>query len=406
MNEANTIAGASIIGADEKAIYLDHQATTPMDARVLDAMLPFFSAAFGNPHSSRHSHGIDAMAAVQEARGRIASLIGARPDEIVFTSGATEANNLAIKGAMARSSRRGLTTLSTEHHAVLDVARSLSRKGVDLAVVGVQQDGLVDVAALAAAVDDRTALISVMAANNEIGVLQPLEEIAAIARRRDALFHTDAAQAVGKVPLDVAAIGVDLMSISAHKLYGPMGIGALFVARRAAQRIEPLIEGGGQEMGFRSGTLPAALCVGFGEACRIAHAEMEQEASRLGLLREAFVDRLRQAGTDFAINGSMERRIAGNLNISFAGVDAEALLMRLRGKLSVASGSACTSDSLDPSHVVVELGYGVERAEEAIRVGFGRTTTMEETLRGADILAHAVARLARVGYDLRKGAQS
>jgi cysteine desulfurase len=384
-------------------IYLDFQATTPLDPRVLDAMLPYF-AALGNPHSSRHDHGIAAMAAVDAARALVAASIGARPDEIVFTSGATEADNLAVKGVLASSNRGGVVTLATEHHAVLDVVMAMGGRGARASVVGVDAEGIVDLEALSNAVDDGTALVSAMAANNEIGVLQPLPEISRIAHAAGALFHTDAAQAIGKVPFDVGQAGVDMASISSHKLYGPVGIGALYLSREAGRRISPILEGGGQERGFRSGTLSVALCVGFGEACRISIETMEQEAEKLRALRQAFMARLRELGIVFAINGTMEQRLPGNVNVSFDGVDAEALLMRLRGQVSVASGSACTSDSLDPSHVVLALGFGQDRAEEAIRVGFGRSTTLDEVLMAAAKVGEAVAKLRRVRYNRNKGA--
>ncbi|MER8714236.1 cysteine desulfurase family protein [Mesorhizobium sp. M1295] len=388
---------------DRHGIYLDYQATTPLDPRVLEAMLPHLTA-LGNPHSSRHDHGIAAMAAVETARAQVAALVGAEPDEIVFTSGATEADNLAIKGPLASSRRDGVVTLATEHHAVLDVVLATGRRGARSTIIGVDGEGLVDLDALAQTVDEGTAVVSAMAANNEIGVLQPLAEISRIAKRAGALFHSDAAQAIGKVPFDVAETGVDMASISSHKLYGPMGVGALYMSRDAGRRISPIIEGGGQERGFRSGTLPVALCVGFGEACRISGEVMTKEAGLLRELRAAFMERLRESGVRFTINGTMGERLPGNLNLSFDGVDAEALLMRLRGKVSVASGSACTSDSLDPSHVVMALGFGLERAEEAIRIGFGRFTTLDEVLTGAGTMAEAVAKLRRVGYNRTKGA--
>ena len=387
---------------DNHGIYLDYQATTPMDPRVLEAMLPYFTA-LGNPHSSRHDHGIAAMGAVDAARAQVAALIGAHPDEIVFTSGATEADNLAIKGALASSDRTGIVTLATEHHAVLDVVLAEGRRGAATKIVGVDADGFADLGALSNVVDDNTALVSVMAANNEIGVIQPLAEVARIASNAGALFHTDAAQAIGKIPFDVVITGANLASLSSHKVYGPTGIGALYISRDASRRISPIIEGGGQERGFRSGTLPVALCVGFGEACRISAEVMEQEADQLRRLRTAFVERLSETGAAFQVNGTMDARLPGNINVSFDGVDAEALLMRLRGKVSVASGSACTSDSLAPSHVVMALGFGQDRAEEAIRIGFGRTTTLDEVLTAASTMGEAVAKLRRVGYNRIKG---
>lgn len=380
-------------------IYLDFQATTPLDPRVLERMLPFLSGPVGNPHSTSHLHGVTASKAVEVAREQIAALIGATPEEIVFTSGATEANNLLIRGAFQGSEstgKRSMVTSSAEHKSVLEIAARLGASGTNVRTVSVNSEGLVEPDRLAAAIDDTTTLVSIMAVNNEIGVIQPLAELADKARSKGAWFHTDAAQAVGKVRVD--ATDFDMASIASHKLYGPSGIGAAFTARRLRKRIEPLLFGGGQEGGMRSGTLPVALCVGFGAACEIAFVEMEKEASRLLQLRDQFLAILRERGVAFEINGSLARRIAGNLNIYFPGVDAEALLMRARNIISLSTGSACTAESLEPSHVLLALGLGTERAEESVRIGFGRSTTAAEILIAADALTKAVAALAKVGY--------
>jgi len=387
-------------------IYLDYQATTPLDPRVLDAMLPYLRGRVGNPHSSSHGHGRDAMRAVEEARAAVAALIGASVVEVVFTSGATESNNMLLRGASsagARAGRRGIVTCATEHHAVLDVARWLTSEGYEVATLGVNGSGLLDLAAVVGAANTGTAVVSVMAANNEIGVLQPIAAIAEAAHAVGALFHTDAAQAVGRVPVDVHAQGIDAMSFTAHKLYGPMGVGAAFVATRARRRIDPLIYGGGQQGGQRSGTLPVALCVGFGEAARICAAEMEKEAQHVTALRDAFLEGIAKAGVVFELNGAASPRLPGNVNVSFPGVDAEALLMRVRRHLSISSGSACTAESLEPSHVVAALGGRPRRAEEAVRVSLGRMTTREEVAAAGRIVAKSVARLQGVRYTLDEG---
>jgi cysteine desulfurase len=381
-------------------IYLDYQATTPLDGRVLHAMLPYLSGAVGNPHSTSHVHGADARRAVDLARAQVAGLIGARPDEIVFTSGATEANNMLLLGVAADSRARGrdvVVTCVTEHKAVLGVVDGLARSGFGVRLIGVGSDGMIDLQALEAALDDRVAVVSVMAANNEIGVLQPLAAVAAMARGVGALVHSDAAQAVGKVPFDVGAAGVDLASMSGHKIYGPMGVGAAYVSRSVRHRVQALMLGGGQEGGLRSGTLPVALCVGFGTACSLAAEERETEARALTALRQLFAERLLAGGALFEVNGDPERRLPGNLNLHFPGVDAEALLMSVRDAVSISSGSACTAESVEPSHVVTALG-GLERAEESVRIGFGRQTTREEVVKAAGVVAGAAVALGRVGY--------
>lgn len=387
-------------------IYLDHQATTPLDPRVLDAMLPHMAGRVGNPHSTGHAHGREAMRAVEEARTSVAALIGAAPAEIVFTSGATESNNMLIRGAAsagARAGRVGFVTCVTEHRAVLDVARWLAANGLDVSVLPVDSDGLLDPSAVVSAIDETTAVVSVMTANNEIGVIQPIAAIAEAAHSVGAIMHTDAAQAAGHVPLDVRTLGVDAMSLTAHKINGPMGVGAAYVAAGARRRVDPLIVGGGQQGGLRSGTLPVALCVGFGEAARICSAGMADEARRIGQLRDALLSTLGELGVEFELNGAASPRLPGNINVSFPGVDAEALLMGVGRILSISSGSACTAESLDPSHVVAALGGRPTRAEEAVRISLGRTTTAEEVAAAARIIAKSVARLRGLSYTRVKG---
>jgi len=362
-----------------RPVYLDHQATTPCDPRVLEAMLPWFTERFGNPHSADHRMGREALDAVEEARGHIAALIGADPREIVLTSGATESNNLAIKGA-ARfaaaqgSPRRRIVTVATEHRCVLESVADLAAEGFEPVVLPVLADGLLDLDRLAAAVDDRTLLVSVMAVNNEIGVVQDLAAIAALARAAGALFHTDAAQGAGKIPLDVAAAGIDLASISGHKLCGPKGVGALYVRRRPRARLAPLFSGGGQERGLRSGTLATPLVVGLGEACRIAAREREAEAARIAALRERLWSGLARAIPGVALNGSATARIPGNLNVTFPAATAEALI-RACPDLCVSTGSACSSAEVEPSHVLTALGLPAEAAARTLRLGLGRFTS-------------------------------
>jgi cysteine desulfurase len=376
-----------------RPIYLDYQATTPCDPRVIEAMLPFFGARFGNPHSVHHRPGQEAAAAVEHARGQVAALIGAEAREIVFTSGATEANNLAIKGAayFQRDGRRHIVTCVTEHKCVLESVRHLERDGFRVTRLAVDGGGRIDLAHLAAAIDEETILVSIMAVNNEIGVIHPLAEIGALCRARGVLFHSDAAQAAGKIPLDVTAMQIDLMSISGHKLYGPMGIGALYVRRRPRVRLQPLFDGGGQERGLRSGTLPAPLCVGLGAACAIAKDEMTEEARRLGRLQRRLRDALTARLPDVRLNGAAEPRIPGNLNLTFAGVDAEALMQAMPG-LAISTGSACTSASVEPSYVLRALGLPDALARASVRIGLGRMTTEAEIDAAAEILIAAVTR--------------
>jgi len=386
-------------GRRARPVYLDYQATTPTDPRVLEAMQPFFFERFGNPHSTSHRYGWAAEKAVENARRQTAELIGADPREIVFTSGATESNNLALKGAARFHGARKnhIITCVTEHKCVIETARELERDGLSVTWLPVAANGLIDPDAVRAAITRRTLMVSVMAANNEIGVLQPIAEIGAICRERDVLFHTDAAQAAGKIALDVEAMAIDLMSLSGHKIYGPMGIGALFVRRRPRVRLSPLIAGGGQERGMRSGTLPTPLCVGLGAASAIAAAEMPAEAATLKRLRDRFWERIRAGVADVHVNGHAERRLPGNFNLSFGSVEGEGLMARLPD-LAVSSGSACTSASLEPSYVLKAIGVGEELAHNSIRFGFGRFTTEDD-------VDYAAARIVEEVAAIRGGRQ-
>jgi cysteine desulfurase len=354
-------------------IYLDYHATTPVDERVVEAMLPFFSRDFGNAASSTHQWGWRARDAVEQARRDVAALVGATPREIVFTSGATESNNMAIRGVAARSTgRRHMVVSAIEHKSVLEAAYRLAEEGWQITTAKVGRDGLVDLAALAEAVTDATALVSVMAANNEIGVIQPLADVAAIAHRHGALLHVDAAQAVGKIPIDVKAMGVDLMSSTAHKLYGPKGCGALVVRRRL--EIAPLMVGGGHEHGLRAGTLNVPGIVGFGRACALCRAEMAEEAVRLGQLRDRLLEGLRRELDGLTVNGSLEHRLPNNLHVSFSRVDGESLLVGI-SDIAVSSSSACTSASGTASHVLSAIMGDEPVPSAAIRFGLGRYTT-------------------------------
>ena len=376
-----------------RPIYLDYQASTPCDPRVIEAMVPCFGERFGNPHSIHHHHGQQAEAAVERARDQIAELIGAEAREIVFTSGATEANNLAIKGAarFLKPRRPHIISCVTEHKCVLESGRRLEREGVRVTWLPVDGDGLVDLDRLATAMDGETALVSIMAVNNEIGVIQPIAEIGALCRDRGVLFHTDAAQAVGKIPIDVTAMKIDLLSLSGHKMYGPMGVGALYVRRRPRVRLEPLFDGGGQERGMRSGTLPGPLCVGLGAASEIAQGEMPAEAARLTILRDRLLDALTAQLPDVHVNGAVDRRIPGNLNLSFAGIDAEALMQSMP-YLSVSTGSACTSASVEPSYVLRALGLSDAAARGSVRFGLGRPSTESDIDTAVEMIVAAVSR--------------
>ncbi len=382
------------IRRNDQPIYLDYQATTPMDPRVLEAMMPYFTHQFGNPHSRSHSYGWEAEEGVEKARGQVAKLIGADEKEVIFTSGATESNNLAIRGVAEfyKDRRNHIVTTVTEHKCVLDTCRHLQEQGFEVTYLPVQKNGLIDLDALRAAVTDKTVVVSVMAVNNEIGVIQPLAEIGKICREKKAFFHTDAAQAVGKIALDVEAMNIDLMSISGHKIYGPKGIGALYVRRKPRVRLVPLIVGGGQERGFRSGTLPTPLCVGLGEAAEIALKEMDGEAKRLAKLQARLLKGLQDRLPEIFVNGDLEHRIPGNLNISFAYVEGESLMMGIKN-LAVSSGSACTSASLEPSYVLRALGVEEELAHTSLRIGLGRFTTEHEVDTAVEELVRHVKKL-------------
>ncbi len=375
-------------------VYLDYQASTPVDGRVLDAMLPYLSEKFGNPHSRSHAFGWEAEEAVEVAREQIAAIIGADPKEVIFTSGATESNNLAIKGVARfyKARKDHVITCVTEHKCVIESCRALEREGFKVSYLAVQGNGLIDLGELTRAFTERTALVSIMAVNNEIGVIQPVAEIGALCRQHGAFFHTDAAQAIGRIDLDVNEMGIDLMSLTAHKVYGPKGIGALYVRRRPRVRLTPLFDGGGQERGFRSGTLPAPLCVGFGEACRLARDEMAEEAKRISALRDRLHDGITARLTGVALNGDAMTRIPGNLNLSFGHVDAEALMASLKA-VAVSSGSACTSASLEPSFVLKALGVEDRLAHASIRFSLGRLTTEAEIDFVIEEVAREVAKL-------------
>lgn len=380
-------------------IYMDYQATTPADPRVVEAMQPYWSALYGNPHSADHAFGWSADAAVEAARGHIAALIGADPDEIVFTSGATEANNLAVLG-IARASpitRKRIVVSAIEHKCVLAAARAAADEGFEVITVPVEADGIVDPRAIAGVLDDRVALVSVMAVNNEIGTVQPVSEIAALCTAAGAVFHTDAAQALNALPLDVAALGVDLMSLSAHKAYGPKGMGALFVRRGLRVRPKPIIHGGGQEGGLRSGTLPTPLCVGFGEACHILARERDGDAQRMRVLHERFLAELLKSVPGLKVNVDKASRHPGNLNLLFPSIDASLLLQHLHPNVAASTGSACTSGQPEPSHVLRAIGLSPEDANASIRFGIGRFTTENEVDEAARHVSEACRSLLMTG---------
>jgi cysteine desulfurase len=375
-------------------VYLDYQSTTPTDPRVVEEMLPYFTEKFGNPHATTHAYGREAEAAVERARAEVAALIGAEPREIIFTSGATEANNLAIKGAARFHRALGkdhIVTAASEHKCVLESCHSLVREGLRLTILPVDERGFVDLAALERSIEERTAIVSIMAANNEIGVLQDMEAIGALCRAKGVLFHSDAAQAVGKIPVDVEAMSIDLLSISGHKMYAPKGIGALYVRRRPRARIAPLFDGGGQERTLRSGTLSTPLCAGLGAAARLAAADMAAEAERLTGLRQRFLAGIRARVPGVRLNGDAERRLPGNLNLSFPGVSALALMEACPG-LALSTGSACTATAVEPSHVLRAIGLPEALAGATLRIGLGRGTTQAEVDFAVETLGAAVER--------------
>ena len=377
-----------------KPIYLDYQATTPTDPRVLDVMMPFLTEKFGNPHSRNHAYGWEAEDAVEKARSEIAALIGADPKEIIFTSGATESNNLAIKGVgrFYKDRKNHIITCATEHKCVLESCRHMGQEGCEVTYLHVAKNGLIDLDQLREAITDQTALVSIMGVNNEIGVIQPMAEIGAICREKGVFFHSDCAQAVGKIPLDVNQMNIDLMSISGHKIYGPKGVGALYVRRKPRVRLTPLFSGGGQERGMRAGTLPTPLCVGLGEACAIAGREMVQESERLHYLRDRLYKGITDQLPEVYINGDLDQRIPGNLNLSFAYVEGESLMMGIKN-LCVSSGSACTSASLEPSYVLRALGVTEDLAHTSLRIGLGRFTTEQEVDAAVDEIVDQVKKL-------------
>ncbi|MBF0214264.1 MAG: IscS subfamily cysteine desulfurase [Magnetococcales bacterium] len=377
-----------------KPIYMDYQATTPVDPRVMEAMLPWFVEKFGNPASRSHAYGWEADEAISLARKQVASIIKADPREIVFTSGATESDNLAIWGVAQfyRDKGNHIITPTTEHKAVLDTCRHLEAEGFEVTYLPVQTNGLVDLKSLEDAITPQTTLVSIMAVNNEMGVIQPLEAIGRLCRQKKVFFHCDAAQGVGKIPIDVNAMNIDLLSISGHKLYGPKGIGALYVRRQPRVRLKAIMHGGGHERGMRSGTLPTPLLVGLGEACRISEEEMAQENTRLLALRERLRHGIMSQLTHVSLNGDPEARVAGNLNISFGYVEGESLMMAIK-EVAVSSGSACTSASLEPSYVLRAMGVNEEMAHTSIRFGIGRFTTEAEVDHVIRIVVNAVNKL-------------
>jgi cysteine desulfurase len=387
-------------------IYMDNQATTPVDPRVLDAMLPYLRDRFGNAASRNHAFGWQAEEAVEKARSQIAGLINASPKEIIFTSGATESDNLALKGVAEMYERKGnhIITCVTEHKAVIDSAKHLEKQGSRITFLPVGKNGMIDLDELAAAITDQTILVSIMTVNNEVGVIQDIEAIGRIARERGVLFHTDAVQAVGKIPFDVQEMNVDIASLSAHKMYGPKGIGALYVRRRNPRvLLSPLIDGGGHERGMRSGTLNVPGIVAFGEAAEIAGSELAEESARLLTLRERLRTKLEENLDEVFINGDLERRVPGNLNMSFAYVEGESLLMGI-DDIAVSSGSACTSASLEPSYVLKALGVGEDLAHTSIRFGLGRFNTETEVDYVADRVTETVRRLRELSplYEMVK----
>ncbi|MGE0753565.1 MAG: IscS subfamily cysteine desulfurase [Alphaproteobacteria bacterium] len=393
-------------------IYLDYQSTTPMDPRVLEKMLPFFTEKFGNPHSRSHQFGWDAEEATETARQQVADLIGASPKEIIFTSGATESNNIALKGVahFYKDKKNHIITPVTEHKCVLDSCRHLEAEGFEVTYLPVQKNGLIDLNTLKSAIRENTLMVSVMAVNNEIGVIQPLKEIGALCREHGIFFHTDCAQAFGKIPLNVDEMNIDLMSISGHKAYGPKGIGALYVRRRPRVRLEALFSGGGQERGFRSGTLAPALVVGLGEAARIAGEEMAKDEAHCRKLYDRFLHEVMDAIPDVYLNGDRDVRWPGNVNLSFAYIEGESMIMALK-TLAVSSGSACTSASLEPSYVLRALGVNEELAHTSIRFGFGRFTTDAEIDYAIELIKNSIDKLrelsplwemAQEGIDISK----
>ncbi|WP_032138736.1 IscS subfamily cysteine desulfurase [Rickettsia tamurae] len=393
-------------------IYMDYQATTPLDPRVMEAMLPYFTTKFGNPHSRSHSFGWEAENAVEEARSRVARLIGADTKEIIFTSGATESNNLAIKGIAKfyGNKKNHIITIVSEHKCVLDACRHLEQEGIKITYLPIKPNGIIDLEILKEAITDQTMLVSVMAVNNEIGVVQPLKEIGKICCERGVFFHSDIAQGFGKIPIDVNEFNIDLASISGHKIYGPKGIGALYVRKKPRVRVTPLINGGGQERGMRSGTLPTPLIVGLGMAAEIAYSEMEKDTKHVNYLFDRFLNNIHSRISEVYLNGDKNQRYKGNLNLSFAGVEGESIILAIKD-LAVSSGSACTSASLEPSYVLRSMGIGEELSHTSIRFGIGRFTTEQEVDYAVNLICSKIDKLRELsplwemmqeGIDLKK----
>jgi len=363
-----------------KQIYLDNQATTPLDPEVFSAMSPWFTEKFGNASSRNHTYGWEAEEAVEIARESVAAIIGSLPKEIIFTSGATEANNIALQGAAKnyQSQGRHIITLKTEHKAVMDVCQHLSKDGFDITYLPVDKDGILNVNKFEDAIRDNTILVSVMHVNNEIGVIQPIKELGAICKNRGVIFHVDAAQSIGKIPINVDDMGIDLLSISAHKFYGPKGIGGLYIRRKDPRvQLQPLMFGGGHERGIRSGTLPVPNIVGMGRACDLAVDIMNEENLKITTLRDALLHEIRDENPNALVNGSMEYRVAGNLNMSFPGVNNEAIIAAIP-EIAISSGSACTTSTMEPSHVLLALGISKEEAYSSLRFGIGRFNTEQD----------------------------
>lgn len=375
-------------------IYLDYQSTTPIDPRVLEVVTKSMQEDFGNPHSRTHAFGWSAEEKVEIARRQVADLIGADPKEIFFTSGATESNNLSIKGVadFYGHKKNHIITVNTEHKCVINSARELEQKGFDVTFLAVKQNGLIDLDELEAAITDKTCLVSVMTVNNEIGVIQPIKEIGEICHKKGTLLHTDAAQAFGKIPLDVNDMNIDLMSISGHKIYAPKGVGALYIRRKPRVRIKSILSGGGQERGIRSGTLPTPLVIGLGKAAEIAKNDMEKDFAHIKKLSDKLYNGVINNNSHIYLNGDKEKRWIGNINLSFAGIEGESMIMAIKD-LAVSSGSACTSSSLEPSYVLHSLGVEDELAHTSIRFGIGRFTTEEEVDYAIKILNDKIDKL-------------
>ncbi|KAG5274446.1 hypothetical protein AALO_G00136400 [Alosa alosa] len=394
LREREMIKSRELEKEELRPLYMDFQATTPMDPRVLDAMLPYQVNFYGNPHSRTHAYGWESESGMEKARKQIADLIAADPREIIFTSGATESNNMAIKGVARfyKAKKKHVITTQTEHKCVLDSCRVLESEGFDVTYLPVKTNGLIDLQQLEESIRPDTSLVSIMTINNEIGVKQPIKEIGQLCRSKNVFLHTDAAQAVGKIPIDVSDLKVDLMSISGHKIYGPKGVGALYVRRRPRVRIEPLQNGGGQERGLRSGTVPTPLAVGLGAACEIAQQEMEYDHKRVSMLANRLIQKIMSEIPDVIMNGDAEHRYSGCINLSFAYVEGESLLMALKD-VALSSGSACTSASLEPSYVLRAIGADEDLAHSSIRFGIGRFTTEDEVDFTAEKLIQQVKRL-------------